>query len=293
MDLRLIGSVATGVAVFSLLMALLPERQRPSTGIGDRVRTVYRRRQVSAQELLAQARLDLSPRAYLTLVVAAPLVLAALGWLLSPLMAIVGGAVGLLVPRWYVNWLVAGEGRAADDDAPRVLRAMVARAAARGTWPQLFAAAAEAARHRWVRADLDELLGRYYANESPIEALAHIRRRQAGRNLRLVYDALYVLMDTHQPASAAARVLAGLGDAARANQAIARQAVAESRGLRIQAYVLAAVIPLLFGYMLLTSPELVAPVTDTPLGQLVLLPAAVALEMAGLWLSLRVARLDA
>jgi len=293
MDLRLIGSVATGVAVFSLLMALLPERQRPSTGIGDTVRTVYRRRQVSAQELLAQARLDLSPRAYLTLVVAAPLVLAALGWLLSPLMAIVGGAVGLLVPRWYVNWLVAGEGRAADDDAPRVLRAMVARAAARGTWPQLFAAAAEAARHRWVRADLDELLGRYYANESPIEALAHIRRRQAGRNLRLVYDALYVLMDTHQPASAAARVLAGLGDAARANQAIARQAVAESRGLRIQAYVLAAVIPLLFGYMLLTSPELVAPVTDTPLGQLVLLPAAVALEVAGLWLSLRVARLDA
>jgi len=293
MDLRLIGSVATGVAVFSLLMALLPERQRPSTGIGDRVRTVYRRRQVSAQELLAQARLDLSPRAYLTLVVAAPLVLAALGWLLSPLMAIVGGAVGLLVPRWYVNWLVAGEGRAADDDAPRVLRAMVARAAARGTWPQLFAAAAEAARHRWVRADLDELLGRYYANESPIEALAHIRRRQAGRNLRLVYDALYVLMDTHQPASAAARVLGGLGDAARTNQAIARQAVAESRGLRIQAYVLAAVIPLLFGYMLLTSPELVAPVTDTPLGQLVLLPAAVALEVAGLWLSLRVARLDA
>ena len=88
-------------------------------------------------------------------------------------------------------------------------------------------------------------------------------------------------------------MLAGLGEAARTNQSIARSAVAESRGLRIQALILAAVIPLLFGYMLLTSPELVAPVTDTALGHFVLLPAAVLLEAAGIWLSLRVARLEA
>ena len=293
MDLRLVGSVAAGVAVFSLLMALLPDRERPSVGVGDAVRGAYRRREAAARELLAQARLDVSPRAYVALMLAAPVVLGAMGWLLSPLMATVGLVIGLFVPRWYVGWLVGGEARAADDDAPRVLRAMVARAAAGGTYPELFAAAAEAARHRWVRADLDELLGRYYANEPPTEALALIRRRQAGRNLGLVYDALYVMIATHQPASAAASVLAGLGEAARSNQSIARQAVAESRGLRIQALVLAAVIPLLFGYMLLTSPELVAPVTDTALGQFVLLPAAVLLEVAGVWLSLRIARLEA
>ena len=293
MDLTWLGALATGIAVFSGLMALLPDRERPSIGIGDALHGAYLRREAAARELLAQARLELSPRHFVALGIAAPLLLAALGWLMSPVMAVVGLLIGLFTPRWYVRWLVGGEARAADDDAPRVLRAMVARARAGGTYPELFAAAADAARHRWVRADLDELLGRYYANEPPTEALALIRGRQAGRNLRLVYDALYVLMATHQPASAAGQVLAGLGEAARTNQSIARAAVAESRGLRIQALILAAVIPLLFGYMLVTSPELVAPVTDTALGQFVLLPGAVLLEAAGIWLSMRVARLEA
>lgn len=293
MDLTWLGALATGVAVFSGLMALLPDGERPSLGLADALRGWYRRRGAAAAELLAQARLELSPRTYVALSLAAPILLAALGWLMSPVMAGVGLTIGLLTPRQYVRWLVAGEARAADDDAPRVLRAMVARAAAGGTYPELFAAAAAAARHRWVRADLDELLGRYYANEPPTEALRLLRGRQAGRNLRLVYDALYVLIATHQPASAAGRVLAGMGEAARTNQSIARSAVAESRGLRIQAGILAAIIPLLFGYLLVTSPELVAPVTDTALGQFVLLPAAVVLEAAGVWLSMRVARLEA
>ena len=293
MDLRLVGAVASGVAVFAALMALLPDRQRPRLDITSRVRSWWRRRRAAARDLLARARLDLSPAVYLSLSMAAPALLGLLGLLLSPTLGVAGVAIGLLLPRQYVAWLVAGEARAADDDAPRVLRAMVHRAAAGGTYPDLFAAAVDAARHRWVRADFEELLGRYYANESLTEALAGLRRRQAGRNLALVFDALTVLTATSQSASAAGEVLAGIGEAARANQAIARQAAAESRGLRIQALVLAVVIPLLFVYLLLVSPELVAPVTDSALGQLVLLPAAVGLELLGLWLSLRVARLEA
>ena len=190
----------------------------------------------AARELLAQARLEVSPRGFVALAVAAPLLLAAVG--LAP---VAGDGppsaplIGLFLPRWYVRWLVGGEARAADDDAPRVLRAMVARAAAGGTYPELFAAAAEAARHRWVRADLEELLGRYYANEPPTEALALIRTRQAGRNLRLYTTRCTCCSPPTSPRSAAAQVLAGLGEAARTNQSIARAAVAESRGLRIQA----------------------------------------------------------
>lgn len=293
MDLRLLGAVATAVAAFAALMALLPARDRPRLRLGDALRAAAARRQAAAAERLRQARLELSPRTFALISLAAPLLLAGLGWLISPLLALIGLVVGLAVPGWYTGWLVAGEARAADGDAPRVLRAMVARAAAGGTYPELFAAAAEAASHRWVRADLAELLGRYYANERPTAALAAIRRRQAGRNLRLVYDALYVLLDTGQPTSAAAQVLASLGEATRANRSIAAAAVAESRGLRIQAAILAAVIPLLFSYLLLTSPELVAPVTDTALGRFVLLPAAVGLEALGIWLSLHIARLEA
>src|ERR671937_863884 len=79
--------------------------------------------------------------------------------------------------------------------------ATVNRAAAGGTYPDLFAAAAEAARHRWVRSDFEEATARYYAAEKPADILLGLRRRQASRNLRLVCDALAVAVRTQQPAS--------------------------------------------------------------------------------------------
>ena len=174
-----------------------------------------------------------------------------------------------------------------------MLRAMVNRAAAGGTYPDLFTAASEVARHRWVRSDFDEATARYYANEPLGDALLVVRGRQASRNLRLVYDALIVAARTQQPASAAGEVLASLGEAARANRAIARQAAAESKGLRLQAAILAIVIPAMFLYLMAVNPELIAPVTSTALGQYVLLPVAVLLEVAGIVLSWRVTRLEA
>ena len=224
MDLTLVGAVATGIAVFSGLMAIVSGGASTEPTLGERLRAWREERIAGARKQLAQARLDLRPETYLAVSIVAPLVLGMVGLLLSVPMAILGLVVGAFVPRWYVRYLVGGEARAASDDAPRVLRAMVNRAAAGGTYPDLFAAAAEGARHRWVKADFEEILGRYYANEPPADALVEVRRRQAGRNLALVYDALITLTRTHQPASAAAEVLGSLGEAARSNQSIARQA---------------------------------------------------------------------
>lgn len=294
MDTRLLSSILAGVAVFFGLLALFPgAAEGPETSLREAIRSALERRRASAAAQLAQARLDLSPRTYLGLQVGAPLVLGIAGWLVSLPLAVVGLIAGLLAPQAYVRHLVSVEARAADEDAPRVLRAMVNRAAAGGTYPDLFAAATEAARHRWVKADFEELLGRYFAREPAVDALSEIRRRQAGRNLRLVFDSLIVLAATHQSTSAAAEVLTSLGEAARSNQSIARQAVAESRGLRIQAAILAIVIPALFLYLVAVNPELVAPVTSTALGQFVLLPAAILLEITGIFLSWRVTRIEA
>ncbi len=293
MDLTTLGAVAAGIAVFAALMALRPGGARGGPAVGDRVAAWRGARIAAARDELARARLDLRPGAYLAVSVAAPAVLGLAGLALSAPMAVLGTVAGVFVPRLYVRWLVGREARAADDEAPRVLRAMVNRAAAGGTYPDLFAAASEVARHRWVRADFEELLGRYYANEPLADALAAVRPRQAGRNLALVFDALTVLATTHQPASAAAGVLGALNEAARSNQAIARSAAAESRGLRVQALILAVVIPALFVYLLLANRELVAPVVDTTLGRLVLLPAAALLEVAGVVLSWRATRLEA
>ena len=87
-------------------------------------------------------------------------------------------------------------------------------------------------------------------------------------------------------------MLATLGEAARANRSIARQAAAESKGLRMQAAILAIVIPALFLYLSAVNPELIRPVSSTALGQYVLLPAAVLLEVVGIVLSWRVTRLE-
>ena len=293
MDLTTLGAAAAGIAAFALLMALRPGGGRGESTLGDRVAAWREARIAAARDELAQARLELRPGSYLAVSVAAPAALGLAGLALSPPMAVLGAVAGAFVPRLYVRWLVGREARAADDEAPRVLRAMVNRAAAGGTWPDLFAAASEVARHRWVRADFEELLGRYYANEPLADALSAVRSRQAGRNLALVFDALTVLATTHQPASAAAGVLGALNEAARSNQAIARSAAAESRGLRVQALILAVVIPALFLYLLAVNRELVAPVVDTALGRLVLLPAAALLEVAGVVLSWRATRLEA
>ena len=84
-----------------------------------------------------------------------------------------------------------------------------------------------------------------------------------------------------------------MSEASRANQSIARQAAAESRGLRLQAAILAIVIPGLFLYLTVANGELITPVTATPLGRYVLLPAAALLEVAGIVLSWRITRLEA
>ncbi|NJD28063.1 MAG: hypothetical protein FIA92_07175 [Chloroflexi bacterium] len=293
MDTRLLSAVLAGLAVLFGLLALFPGKANDESGVGESIRGWWGRRVAGAAELIAKARLEMAPRTLIALAIAGPLVLGSFGLLLSPIVALVGVAIGLLLPRAYLDYLVRGEAQAADEDAPRILRAMVNRAAAGGTYPDLFAAAAETARHRWVRSDFEEAQSRYYAAEPPAEILLALRGRQASRNLRLVVDALSVAIRTQQPTSAAGQVLASLGEAARANRAIARQAAAESRGLRMQAAILAIVIPAMFLYLSAVNPELVGPVTSTALGQYVLLPAAVLLEITGVVLSWRVTRLEA
>lgn len=293
MDTVLLSALLVGMAVFFGLMALFPGPSTESPRVGEQIRAWRSRRVAGAVELIGKARLELSPRTLIAITIVGPLVLGFVGLVVSPIVALIGLGVGLLLPRLYLRYLVGSEARAADEDAPRVLRAMVNRAAAGGTYPDLFTAAAEVARHRWVRSDFEEATARYYANEPLRDALLELRRRQASRNLRLVYDALAVAVRTQQAASAAGEVLTSLGESARANRSIARAAAAESRGLRLQAAILAVVIPGLFLYLSAVNPELIAPVTSTALGQFVLLPAGVLLEVTGIVLSWRVTRLEA
>ena len=64
-----------------------------------------------SRERLAQARITGSPRTYLALLVLAPPVLFVIGWLQSPVLALAGAVVGLLMPRMYVVWLIHAQSR--------------------------------------------------------------------------------------------------------------------------------------------------------------------------------------
>ena len=139
--MELIGALAAGVAVVRrCCWRSLPSRAQPTLRArGSGARACTRPGSEAPATLLEQARLEISPR---TLPRARRSwrrsLLGSLGLLLSVPMAILGLIVGAFVPRWYVRYLVGSEARAAADDAPRVLRAMVNRAAAGGTYPDLY-----------------------------------------------------------------------------------------------------------------------------------------------------------
>jgi Flp pilus assembly protein TadB len=295
MTLLALGAFAAALAVYCLLLLIrsFVVKETHTEGADETgLRAWYSRQLANAARTLAQARLNLSPRRYLALLYGAPAVLGFVGLIMSPALAVAGVVAGLGAPRLFVRYLVAGEARDADDDAPRVLRAMINRATVGGVYRNLYEAGMDAARHRWVKADLEELVSRSYMTHEQAGLLHELAERQAGRNLRLIFYALAVLVETHQPINAAADVLNSINTAAQQNQSIAKQAAAEGRGLRLQAIVLAIAIPALFAYLALVNPPLVDPVLHSDLGTYVLLPGAAALEIAGIVISWRVTKLE-
>ena len=295
MTLLALGAFASALAVYCLLMLIrsfLVKETHTEGAEETGLRAWYGSQLANAARTLAQARLNLSPRRYLALIYGAPAVLGLLGLIVSPALAVAGVVAGLGAPRLFVRYLVAGEARDADDDAPRVLRAMINRATVGGVYRNLYEAGMDAARHRWVKADLEELVSRSYMTHEQAGLLHELAERQAGRNLRLIFYALAVLVETHQPINAAADVLNSINTAAQQNQSIAKQAAAEGRGLRLQAIVLAIAIPALFAYLALVNPPLVDPVLHSDLGTYVLLQGAAALEIAGIVISWRVTKLE-
>jgi Flp pilus assembly CpaF family ATPase len=191
------------------LMTLFPGPS-PRPALAEQIRAWRSRRLADAAEA-AQARLELSPRTLIALSVVARLSWAAR---VAAVAARRGRRVGLglLLPRAYLRYLVP----------PKRAQPMM-RPPCYAPWPRgrgrdlsrSLHRRLEVARHRWVRSTSTRRPP-YYANEPLGDALLVVRGRQARRNLRLVYDAL----DRRRPDPAAGvggrRVLASLGEAARA-----------------------------------------------------------------------------
>ena len=245
------------------------------------------------RERLAVARIAGNPRTYLAMSLIAPVALFAIGWLQSPVLAISAGIGGLLMPRLYVAWLVHGQSRRSEAEAPRLLQSLLSGLTAGGTYLEALRQARLTCTDPWIREDLDLIIQRFMLDAPLQESLQEVGARATTRNLALIWETLRICADAHLPTQAARNLLLELSAAIQFNVQLANEVSARSSGQRMQIWLLAVIVPGMYLYLRLMSPQLLSVLDETALGRFVLFPLAMALELAGIALSLRIARFEA
>jgi len=285
--LDLVGAACLAAAILSLGLAIprVANRGRPG-----RLIERLRRHQ---QERLAQARISVNPRRYLALSLLAPLLLFGIGWLESPVLAVFGAASGFLMPRFYLAWLVHLQARRSEAEAPRLLQALLAGLTGGSTYLDALRQARLTNGDPWIREDLDFVIQRFLLDAPLHESLREIRSRTTTRNLGLIWETLTICAEHHLPTQAARSLFFELSTTIQFNVQLANEVRARSSGQRAQIWLLAVIVPAMYLYLHLTSPQLLSMLDQTVMGRFILLPMAAILEVAGIALSFRIARFEA
>jgi Flp pilus assembly protein TadB len=283
----LLGATCIGVAALALGLALIHPAERLS------IRTWLQRRLNAAASELQAARLQTGPRRFLAIKFGSPLIGAGIGWLVSPVCALLGLAAGFAAPRLYVRWLVHAQAERSEAQAPYLLHTLTAQLGAGATYLEALRQARQRATDPWIRADLETVLARFLLNEPLEVALADARSRIQSRNLGLVMDTLALCCATRMPATMARDLLHEIASTVQSNVSLEQEVRARTTGQRLQVWLLALLVPAMFLYFRLVAPDLLSALDTTALGRYVLLPGAALLECLGLYLSVRVTRLRA
>ena len=287
--MEVVIALTVAIAVLAAALAIVPaapESVEPRRSWLER--TVERRRTE-----LAAARLHFDARRFTLLSLAAPPLLLCGGLALgSPVVALGGGAAGFMAPRLYLDWLLRQQRRRTEAEAPRVLHILLASLAGGRTYLEAIEEARTRTHDRWLRDDLDEIIHNFHLDIPLEQSIAAVRKRSAGRNLALIWDNLAICIGNRIPASKAKGLFAELSNTVQFNVQLQQEVKARTSGQRAQIWMLAAIVPGLFLYLRFLNPEFFAVLDNTVVGRFVLFPGAVALEVTGLWLSFRVARLE-
>jgi Flp pilus assembly protein TadB len=243
---------------------------------------------------LRAARLHIDPRRYTLACIAVPAVSVAVGLVLgSPVLAAVSGAAGILAPRWYLAALVAAQRRRSEAEAPQLVQSMVASLTAGRTYLEMFVEARRRAHDRWIRDDLDQIITRFHLDIPLEESVAEVRRATTSRNLGLIWDNLAICMRSRIPTTRARDLLVELSDTVQFNTQLQQEVRSRTSGQRAQIWMLAAIVPGLFAYLRFVNPDFFTVLDTTTLGRFFLLPAAMVLEVTGIWLSFRLSQVEA
>jgi Flp pilus assembly protein TadB len=282
--------VAAGCVAIAILSLGLAIRHRPPRGrsgqLLSRLFGHYQRR-------LAAARIAGNPRSYVAMTIVAPVALFAVGWQESPVLGIFAAGAGLVLPRIYLAWLVRSQARRSEAAAPALLQGIVAGLSAGNTYLEALRHVRRSTNDPWISEDLDFVIQRFILNAPLADSLREVRARTTTRNLGLIWETLSICDANHLPTQAARTLLVELSSAVQFNVQLANEVRARSAGQRAQIWLLAVIVPAMYLYLRLVNPQLLSVLDETMLGRFVLFPLAAALEVAGIALSLRIARFEA
>ena len=274
------------LAILSLGLAIRRHRRAGRSSLIDRLKKHYQRQ-------LTAARIVGNPASYVAMAIIAPLALFAIGWQQSPVLGVFGAGAGLILPRLYLAWLVRSQAQRSEAGAPALLQAVVAGLTAGNTYLDALRHARRTCHDPWTSEDLDFVIQRFILNVPLADSLREVRARITTRNLGLIWETLSICDANHLPTQAARTLLVELSSAVQFNVQLANEVRARSAGQRAQIWLLAVIVPGMYLYLRLVNPQLLSVLDETMLGRFVLFPLAAALEVAGIALSLRIARFEA
>lgn len=283
-----IAAGCLSLAILSLGLAL--RRGSSKTGsprrFAERLRAHHRQR-------LAEARIAGNPQTYVAMAFLAPACLFAVGWLQSPVLAVSAGVAGLLGPRLYLAWLVHAQCRRSEAEAPRLLQALLSGLSAGSTYLDALRQARLTCTDPWIQEDLDYVIQRFLLDVPLHEGLQAVRVRVTTRNLGLIWETLMICAANQLPTHAARTLFFELSSTVQFNIQLANEVRARSSGQRAQIWLLAVIVPGMYLYLRLMSPQLLSVLDETTVGRYILFPLAATLEVIGLALSFRIARFEA
>ena len=272
--------------MFALGAAVMPRAPQPA---GAARRWFGRRLEKRGAELRL-ARIGARPALFEAVALAGPPAALVIGWLYSPVVGLAGLVAGLLLPRLLLSLLTARRRGRSEKQAPQLLLLLVANLGAGGTYLDAIQAARSNVPDRNLADDLTDVV-RQFLLDVPLEtALRQVRPRIAGRNLGLVWDNLTICAAQKIPAERARELLLDISTTVRFNVQLAGEVRAQTSGQRAQIWVLAILVPAIYAYLRVVSPYFLNVLDDTWTGRYLLLPAAAALEVLGIYLSFRLCR---
>ena len=140
-----------------------------------------------------------------------------------------------------------------------------------------------------ARDPFERALRAFDLNAALDEALRAAAQEARDHRLRLALEALALAAGEQLPATRAAAVIASVADRLSFEERLLAEVRARTSGVRAQIVLLALLVPALASYLVLTMPGLAATLAS-PLGTRVLVPAALAFEIAGILASRAIVR---